>query len=126
MTDRAPGPAARISLVRLSFLWRATCAAVCMGGSAFSQVLDDLTVTWASDGACHIMTIRNQLTAAPQMAVYTLSDPVSVQLTVLHDWPKGPETVFARVPPGWIVWPEQIEIADHDTGAMSICPEVGA
>jgi len=30
------------------------------------------------------------------------------------------------VPPGWSVWPEQIEIADHDRGAMSICPEVGA
>jgi hypothetical protein len=97
-----------------------------MGSTAFSQTLDDLTVTWATDGACYVMTISNHLASAPQEAAYTLVDPVQVDLIVSHEWPKGPETVFASVPLGWNVWPEQIEIADHDKGAMTICPEVGA
>jgi hypothetical protein len=107
----------------LRFPVLAACA--CMGSAAFSQTLDDLTVTWATDGACYVMTISNHLAPANVEAAYTLSDPVSVQLTVLHEWPEGPETVFASVPVGWNVWPEQIEIADHDKGAMTICPEVG-
>ena len=92
---------------------------------AFAQTLDDLSVTWATDGACHVMTISNHLAKAPAMAAYTLTDPVPVQLTVLHEVPKGPETVFASVPPGWTVWPEQTEIADHEKGRITICPEVG-
>ena len=110
-------------MTSLRFPVLAACA--CMGSAAFSQTLDDLTVTWATDGACYVMTISNRLAAAPQEAAYTLVDPVQVDLIVSHEWPKGPETVFASVPVGWNVWPEKIEIADHDKGAMTICPEVG-
>ena len=108
----------------LRFPVLAACA--CMGSAAFPQALDDLTVTWATDGACYVMTISNDLTPANVDATYTLVDPVPLQLVVTHAMPKGPETVFASVPVGWNVWPEQIEIADHDKGAMTICPEVGA
>ena len=108
----------------LRFPVLAACA--CMGSAAFSQTLDDLTVTWATDGACYVMTISNRLAAANVDATYTLVDPVRVDLIVSRVWPKGPETVFASVPVGWNVWPEQIEIADHDKGAMTICPEVAA
>lgn len=110
---------------RHSLPWWVTCAAVFAGSAAFPQTLDDLTVTWATDGACYVMTISNHLAAANVDATYTLVDPVPVQLVVTHAMPEGPETVFASVPVGWNVWPEQIEIADHDKGAMTICPEVG-
>ena len=92
---------------------------------ALAQSFDDLKVTWAKDGACYVMQISNHLAYAPTEASYTIVDPVPVYLTVLHAVPKGPETIFASVPVGWTVWPEQIEIADHDEGSITICPEVG-